>query len=214
MPSDFDILSLLPLDSSIIRCSTCTQNRENGLPVAPSLCAISFSWCGKIRSTPPAWMSIGASPSRRSAIAEHSMCHPGRPGPIPESQVGSPCFRRLPHDEVAGVFLVVLVAVDARAALDAGVIEARELAVLGERGDLEVDRPVASIGVPALFERADRLPHRLDVLGVGRARALLDGLQAERRGVLAVGLRRSDRCTRAAARRPSATRGSSGRPRR
>ena len=40
--------------SSIMRCSTWTQKRENGLPVAPSLCAISFSWCGKIRSTPPA----------------------------------------------------------------------------------------------------------------------------------------------------------------
>ena len=29
--------------SSTIRCSTCIQKRENGLPVAPSLCAISFS---------------------------------------------------------------------------------------------------------------------------------------------------------------------------
>ena len=28
---------------SIIRCSTCTQKRENCCPVAPSLCAISFS---------------------------------------------------------------------------------------------------------------------------------------------------------------------------
>ena len=35
-------------------------------------------------------MSIGGSPSRRSAIAEHSMCQPGRPGPIPGSHVGSP----------------------------------------------------------------------------------------------------------------------------
>ena len=38
---------------------------------------------------PPQWMSIGASPRMRSAIAEHSMCQPGRPGPMPKSQVGS-----------------------------------------------------------------------------------------------------------------------------
>ena len=95
---------------------------------------------------------------------------------------------RLPDDEVARVLLVVLVAVDTGAALDALVIETRELAVLGEGRDLEVDGPVAAIGVAALFERPDRLPHRLDVLGVGRARALFDDLETERRRVLAVRL--------------------------
>ena len=85
LPSDFDIFWF-----STSRCSKCTQKRANGWPVAHSLCAISFSWCGKIRSMPPAWMSIGGPPSSRSAIAEHSMCQPGRPGPTPASQVGSP----------------------------------------------------------------------------------------------------------------------------
>src|SRR5438067_1261318 len=37
-PSHFDIVC-----SSPVRYSTCTQTRENGFPVAPSLCAISKS---------------------------------------------------------------------------------------------------------------------------------------------------------------------------
>ncbi len=97
-------------------------------------------------------------------------------------------FGRLPDDEVAGVLLVVLVAVDAGAALDALVIETRELAVLGKGRNLEVDGPVAAIRVAARFERPDRLPHRLDVLGIGGARALFHDLEAKRRRILAVRL--------------------------
>ena len=106
---------------------------------------------------------------------------PGIPGRLP-------FLGRLPDDEVARVLLVVLVAVDASAALDALVIETRQLAVLGKGRNLEVDGPVAAIGVSALFERPDRLPHRLDVLGIGGARALFDDLEAERRRILAVRL--------------------------
>src|ERR1035438_4074130 len=40
-----------------MRNSAWSQKRENSLPVSDSDCAISFSWWGKIRSTPPAWIS-------------------------------------------------------------------------------------------------------------------------------------------------------------
>ena len=99
-----------------------------------------------------------------------------------------PFFCRLPHDEVPGVFLVVLVAVDARAALDAGVVEPRQLPVFRKRRDLEVDGTVAAIGVATFLERADRLPHRLDIRRISRSRAFLDDLQPERRCVLAIGV--------------------------
>ena len=39
-------------------------------------------------STPPVWMSK-VSPRSFIDIAEHSMCHPGRPGPISVCQNGS-----------------------------------------------------------------------------------------------------------------------------
>ncbi len=74
LPTDFDIL---PPSSSIPLCiQICASSR----PRAASVCAASFSWWGKIRSLPPPWISNGA-PSVASAIAEHSMCQPGRPSP-------------------------------------------------------------------------------------------------------------------------------------
>ena len=77
---------------------------------APSrVCAASFSWWGKTRSLPPPWISK-PTPSSSSAIAEHSMCQPGRPRPhgrVPgrvlalllapsraRSRAGPPCGRR------------------------------------------------------------------------------------------------------------------------
>ena len=47
LPSDFAIFSLLMVSSPLW-----IQYRANFLP-APSDWAISFSWCGNIRSTPP-----------------------------------------------------------------------------------------------------------------------------------------------------------------
>jgi len=41
-------------------------------------CASSLSWWGNRRSNPPPWISID-SPRMDPAIAEHSMCQPGRP---------------------------------------------------------------------------------------------------------------------------------------
>ena len=48
LPSDFDIFSASRLTKPLW-----IQQRTKGLPVAPSDWAISFSWCGKIRSSPP-----------------------------------------------------------------------------------------------------------------------------------------------------------------
>lgn len=54
-----------------------------------SLWAISLSWCGNFKSTPPVWISKEG-PKISDAIAEHSMCQPGLPRPQGESQAGSP----------------------------------------------------------------------------------------------------------------------------
>ena len=69
----------------------CIQSCANSWPSARD-CAISFSWCGKTRSSPPPWISK-TGPSSSSAITEHSMCQPGRPRPHGESHhVSSPCL--------------------------------------------------------------------------------------------------------------------------
>ena len=86
LPSDLDIFSpdrrSMPL---------CAHTRAKGRPAAPDW-ATSFSWWGKIRSRPPPCTS-NRGPSSFSAIAEHSMCHPGRPSPHGEGQrVSSPGF--------------------------------------------------------------------------------------------------------------------------
>lgn len=54
-----------------------------------SACAISLSWWGNFRSTPPVWISK-LSPQIAEAITEHSICHPGRPRPQGLSHHGSP----------------------------------------------------------------------------------------------------------------------------
>ena len=88
LPTDFAIFS-----SPICTMPLCIQVRLSGLPRAASVCAISFSWCGNTRSEPPPCTSNGT-PSTSSAIAEHSMCQPGRPSPQGDShQVSSPSLR-------------------------------------------------------------------------------------------------------------------------
>jgi hypothetical protein len=57
--------------------------------MSASLCAISFSWCGKMRSNPPPCTSNGT-PSSARDIALHSMCQPGRPAPHGAGHDGSP----------------------------------------------------------------------------------------------------------------------------
>ena len=162
----------------------CTQKRENGRPVAPSLCAISFSWCGKIRSMPPACMSIGASPSRpqrhRRALDVPART-PGADAEIPRRLVG---LGRLPQHEIARVFLARNYR--CRCAPRAGCRPDRAARACRTRegGDAVVDRPFAAIRVAARVERLDHLDHRAQVRLVGRARHLFHRLEPERRGVL------------------------------
>ena len=83
LPSDLDIFS-----PSMVTQPLCTQWRANSRPTATAW-ARSFSWWGKIRSMAPPWRS-NPSPSRSRDITTHSVCHPGRPGPQGDAQVGSP----------------------------------------------------------------------------------------------------------------------------
>ena len=88
LPSDFDIFS-----PAVVIQALCSQYDANGWPAARDW-ASSFSWWGKRRSTPPPWMS-NAGPRYFAAIAEHSMCQPGRPGPYGDGQAavsGSSAF--------------------------------------------------------------------------------------------------------------------------
>ena len=80
LPADFDIFS-----SAIWTIPLCIQIRASGALRAASVWAISFSWWGKTRSEPPPWIAKSR-PSSFSAIAEHSMCQPGRPSPQGDSQ--------------------------------------------------------------------------------------------------------------------------------
>src|SRR5690554_746823 len=84
LPKDLDIFS-----PSTRTAPACIQVVAYCLPVAASLCAISFSWCGKTKSGPPPWMSK-LSPKQQVDITEHSMCQPGRPAPHGDCQLGSP----------------------------------------------------------------------------------------------------------------------------
>src|SRR3954469_22267872 len=74
LPSD-----LLIFSPDVVIQALCIQYDANGCPAARDW-ACSFSWGGKRRSTPRPGMSE-AGPRYLPAIAEHSMCQPGRPGP-------------------------------------------------------------------------------------------------------------------------------------
>ena len=102
LPTDLAIFSpvnwIMPL---------CIHSFVSSAPRAARVCAASFSWWGKTRSEPPPWMSK-PTPSSCSAIAEHSMCQPGRPGPQGDSQtVSSPSLCALPQREVERVLLAL-----------------------------------------------------------------------------------------------------------
>src|SRR4030043_148737 len=72
---DFDIFSW-----SIVSKPLCIQYLTKGASLYASDWSISFSWCGKISSVPPPWMST-VFPICFRHIALHSMCHPGLPFP-------------------------------------------------------------------------------------------------------------------------------------
>ena len=131
-PTDLDIFS-----SASWSIPLCIQTRASGLPRPASVCAASFSWCGNTRSMPPPWTSK-STPRYCSAMAEHSMCQPGRPGPHGESQlVSSPSLVDLPEREVERVLLAVG-ALDALALVHLVDVAARQLAVALVRAHAEV----------------------------------------------------------------------------
>ena len=65
-------------------------------------------------------------------------------------------------------------------------IEAGQAPVGRQRRNLEVDRTVAPVGVTAAVEGGHQIGHRPQVHLVGRARHLLDFLQPERAGIVAI----------------------------
>src|SRR5512135_1340716 len=81
-PRDFDIFSPF-----IVTIPTCIQILAKLMPENASDCAISFSWCGNIKSRPPPWISK-LLPRYFKLMAEHSMCHPGLPLPHGLSHTG------------------------------------------------------------------------------------------------------------------------------
>ena len=102
LPSGFRHLGAGDRSASRYASNTGRNGRP---PCAQVLCAISFSWCGKIRSRPPPWMSK-VSPRCVSLIAEHSMCQPGRPRPQGLSQPGWSGSDGFHSTKSAGVALV------------------------------------------------------------------------------------------------------------
>ena len=105
-PVDFAIFS-----PPIRRCAQCSHVRTNGSPVAASDWAISSSWCGNTRSTPPVWTS-NDDPRLRHAHGRALDVPAGPAGPdrrVPRRLAG---LRTLPHGEVADVVLAVLVGLD------------------------------------------------------------------------------------------------------
>ena len=178
LPLLFDIVSL-----SISRCLACSQWRAKSLPVPHWLCAISFSWCGKIRSSPPACRSK-VSPRYFMLIAEHSMCQPGRPRPNGAShcaQAGSSLLSFQSTKSRAFSFSYLSVSTRAPAWIPAASSRG-EAPVLRERGDPEVDRAVRRVGVAARGQALDESDHVRDVLG--RPRHVLRPLHPQRLHVL------------------------------
>ena len=71
----------------------------------------------------------------------------------------------LPQYEVPRVFLVVLVRVDAGPGADPRHVQPGQPAVLGERGDLEVDAAIGGVRVAAVDEPLHEADHLRDVCG-------------------------------------------------
>ena len=104
------------------------------------------------------------------AIAEHSMCQPGKPRPHGESHSCWRCTpggRELPQGEVGRVALGLDV-LDPAAGRELVEVEAGELGVARERRHVEVHAVVDHVGVALLLERADHGDLLVDVRGRAR----------------------------------------------
>ena len=83
---------------------------------------------------------------------------------------------RLPQRKVAGIGLLVAVRVRPRAGPYAAEVGVRQLPILGEPGDPEIDGAVALVGVALFAQLEDDLGHVLNM--VGGADQVLGALQA------------------------------------
>ena len=174
---------LLIFSSPSSSISLCIQIGAMRPPRAPSDWAISFSWCGKTRSIPPP-CTAKPCPRAVSAIAEHSMCQPGRPGPHGESHhVSSPSLRPFQRAKSRGDSFPVpglLEIISSR-------LPAREAPVAGEALDAVVDVAVGGVGEAPLDQRRDQGDDLGDRLR--DARLGVRAAQAEPVGVGDVGVR-------------------------
>ena len=91
---------------------------------------------------------------------------------------------RLPQDEIARVLLRIAVRIHARAGSEPFSVEPRQASVVLECRDPEVDGPVAAIGMPAGFERANEVRHGFQIRWISRARLLFNRLQPQGPGIL------------------------------
>ena len=152
LPRDLDIL----VPSRPTR-PTWSQCRTKGRPVTDSDWAVSHSWWGKTRSRPPPWTSR-VSPSSRRARAEHSMCHPGRPGPHRDSQDGSSGRDGCHSTKSRGCRLLGssgFPPCSAAMASMVGGIEVAERPEALEGGHVEVHRAAGLVGVAGVEHRTD-----------------------------------------------------------
>jgi len=75
-------------------------------------------------------------------MAEHSMCQPGRPGPMRVFPAVLARFGCLPQSEVAGIVFLVLIYVHPRASFHSGRIDLRKFPVLRKFRDAKINRAV------------------------------------------------------------------------
>ena len=140
------------------------------------------SWCGKSEVAAAAVDLEARRRGRSVAIAEHSMCHPGRPGPHGDSHAGSSGSERCQSTKSSGSRLPGHVGSLPRS-LAIGSIssrgEVRQLAEARPRVDVEVDVAVGDVGEPVVDEPLDHRHHLRDVLG--GARVVIGRQPVERR---------------------------------
>ena len=163
LPSDFDIFS--PPKFTMPEWIQWRANWPS--PKAPSDCAISFSWCGKIE--------VGAAAVDVERLAEVAVGHrraldvPARParGPTGSSQDGSPGLAPFHSAKSSGLCFCSPTSMRAP---DAQIVDVllRELAVAGEARHRVVDVAAGGVGEALLLEPLDDLDDLGDVLGGAR----------------------------------------------
>ena len=143
LPTDFDIFSVGHLDHPVVHPDPRQRHPAGRLGLGDLVLVV-----GKTRSEPPPWIAKSV-PSSFSAIAEHSMCQPGRPSPQGEGQpVSSSALRAFQSAKSSGSSFS-----DCGARLLALVhlvgVAVGELAVAVEAADPEVDVAAGLVGVAA-----------------------------------------------------------------